>query len=84
MEQAQKQQPEESEELDEPEVSPKDERNEKLSQEVEDLLDEIDAILEPNAEKFVAQYVQKGGQLCPLFSGGFGRQTRTGRSGLLS
>lgn len=28
----------------------------------EDLLDEIDAILETNAEGFVAQYVQAGGQ----------------------
>jgi ubiquitin-like protein Pup len=28
----------------------------------DDLLDEIDAILEENAEEFVAGYIQKGGQ----------------------
>lgn len=45
-----------------PEVEAKDERNEKLSEDVDDILDEIDAVLEPNAEKFVSQYIQKGGQ----------------------
>ncbi|MDH3249045.1 MAG: ubiquitin-like protein Pup [Acidimicrobiia bacterium] len=30
--------------------------------EVDDLLDEIDAVLEENAEEFVKNYVQKGGQ----------------------
>lgn len=44
------------------EVEAKDERNEKLSEDVDDILDEIDAVLEPNAEKFVSQYIQKGGQ----------------------
>ena len=29
---------------------------------VDDLLDEIDAVLETNAEEFVKNYVQKGGQ----------------------
>lgn len=29
---------------------------------IEDLLDEIDEILEENAEEFVRNYVQKGGQ----------------------
>ena len=28
----------------------------------DELLDEIDAVLEENAEEFVAQYIQKGGQ----------------------
>lgn len=28
----------------------------------DDLLDEIDAVLEENAQEFVEQYVQKGGQ----------------------
>ena len=32
------------------------------SQEVDDLLDEIDEVLEDNAEEFVRSYVQKGGQ----------------------
>ena len=30
--------------------------------EVDDLLDEIDTVLEENAEEFVRNYVQKGGQ----------------------
>ena len=30
--------------------------------EVDDLLDEIDSVLEENAEEFVKNYVQKGGQ----------------------
>ncbi len=29
---------------------------------VDDLLDEIDAVLEENAEEFVRSYVQKGGE----------------------
>ena len=29
---------------------------------IEDLLDEIDEVLETNAEEFVKSYVQKGGQ----------------------
>lgn len=32
------------------------------SEEVDDLLDEIDTVLEENAEEFVRNYVQKGGQ----------------------
>ncbi len=35
---------------------------EKLKGELDDLLDEIDAVLEANAEQFVKDYVQKGGQ----------------------
>jgi ubiquitin-like protein Pup len=38
------------------------ERREKLSAETEDILDEIDDVLETNAEDFVRAYVQKGGQ----------------------
>lgn len=30
--------------------------------EMDDLLDEIDSVLEKNAEEFVAQYIQRGGQ----------------------
>ena len=29
---------------------------------IDDLIDEIDAVLEENAETFVAQYVQSGGE----------------------
>jgi len=32
------------------------------TKEVDDLLDEIDEVLEANAEEFVRAYVQKGGQ----------------------
>jgi prokaryotic ubiquitin-like protein Pup len=38
------------------------ERGEKLKAELDDLLDEIDEVLEVNAEEFVKSYVQKGGQ----------------------
>ncbi len=38
------------------------ERHEKLTDDVDALLDEIDDILEENAEEFVRGYVQKGGQ----------------------
>jgi prokaryotic ubiquitin-like protein Pup len=38
------------------------ERHEKLTEDVDDLLDEIDSVLEENAEEFVRGYVQKGGQ----------------------
>ena len=38
------------------------ERREKLAAETDDLLDEIDGVLESNAEDFVRSYVQKGGQ----------------------
>jgi prokaryotic ubiquitin-like protein Pup len=38
------------------------ERGEKLKAELDDLLDEIDEVLEENAEDFVRSYVQKGGE----------------------
>ena len=38
------------------------ERHEKLSDDVDALLDDIDDILEENAEEFVRGYIQKGGQ----------------------
>jgi ubiquitin-like protein Pup len=38
------------------------ERHEKLSDDVDAILDEIDEVLEENAEEFVRPYVQKGGQ----------------------
>jgi prokaryotic ubiquitin-like protein Pup len=33
-----------------------------LERELDDLLDEVDAVLEENAEEFVKAYVQKGGE----------------------
>ena len=38
------------------------ERHEKLSEDVDAILDEIDEVLEENAEEFVRGYVQKGGE----------------------
>ena len=38
------------------------ERHEKLSEDVDAILDEIDEVLEANAEDFVRAFVQKGGQ----------------------
>ena len=42
-----------------PEVA---ERQEQITEDVDDLLDEIDSVLEENAEEFVRGYVQKGGE----------------------
>jgi ubiquitin-like protein Pup len=33
-----------------------------LVEEIDDILDEIDAVLEKNAEEFVKSFVQKGGE----------------------
>lgn len=38
------------------------ERKEALDHEVDDILDEIDDVLESNAEDFVKSFIQKGGQ----------------------
>jgi ubiquitin-like protein Pup len=38
------------------------ERQEKLTDDVDALLDEIDDVLEENAEEFIRGYVQKGGE----------------------
>ena len=38
------------------------ERKEKLDDDVDSILDEIDGVLEENAEAFVRGFVQKGGQ----------------------
>jgi len=54
--------PERTEEtVDDTTVAPS-ERGEKLKAELDDLLDEIDEVLEDNAEEFVRNYVQKGGE----------------------
>jgi len=37
-------------------------KGEELKAELDDLLDEIDEVLETNAEDFVKSYIQKGGQ----------------------
>jgi ubiquitin-like protein Pup len=44
------------------EVPATSERGEKIKAELDDLMDEIDEVLEDNAEEFVRNYVQKGGQ----------------------
>lgn len=38
------------------------ERGEEIKAELDDLLDEIDDVLETNAEEFVKSYIQKGGE----------------------
>ena len=38
------------------------EQGEKIKAELDDLLDEIDDVLETNAEDFVKSFIQKGGQ----------------------
>lgn len=38
------------------------ESSDKLKSDMDDLLDEIDEVLETNAEDFVKSYIQKGGQ----------------------
>jgi ubiquitin-like protein Pup len=50
------------EETDEEVVPASSEKGEKLKAEMDDLLDEIDEVLEVNAEDFVRSYVQKGGE----------------------
>lgn len=53
----------EVEETPPPEVDPEAvARQEKLTEDVDSVLDEIDAVLEENAEEFVRGYVQKGGE----------------------
>lgn len=43
-------------------AEPVTETGEKLKAELDDLLDEIDEVLETNAEDFVKSYIQKGGE----------------------
>ena len=38
------------------------EKGRKLKKDLDDLLDEIDTVLEKNAEEFVKNYVQRGGE----------------------
>lgn len=60
-EQKKKSAPQRTEEVVEEEVAPSG-QGEKLKAELDELLDEIDEVLEENAEDFVRSYVQKGGQ----------------------
>ena len=60
-EQKRKSAPERSEEVVE-EVPATSATGDKLKAELDDLLDEIDEVLEDNAEEFVRNYVQKGGE----------------------
>ena len=52
-----------SDEVDEAEASSDvAERKDKLDQDIDAMLDEIDDVLEENSEDFVRSFVQKGGQ----------------------
>jgi ubiquitin-like protein Pup len=55
-------QPEKTDDVDVEGTTEVSERQEKLTEDVDALLDEIDDVLETNAEDFVKSYVQKGGQ----------------------
>jgi prokaryotic ubiquitin-like protein Pup len=61
-ERKQKPAPKEREEVVDDDVAAGSERGEKLKEDIDDLLDEIDSVLEDNAEEFVRNYVQKGGE----------------------
>lgn len=58
-EQVQKPAPKRIETIEEPQ--PK-KTGDELKADIDELLDEIDSVLEENAEEFVKSYVQKGGQ----------------------
>jgi ubiquitin-like protein Pup len=60
-ERKQKPAPQKREETVEQDAAPT-EKAEKLKGELDELLDEIDSVLESNAEDFVRSYVQKGGE----------------------
>ncbi len=49
------------EDVDEAQAAPTA-RGEEVADKIDDLLDEIDSVLEENAEEFVKNYVQKGGE----------------------
>jgi ubiquitin-like protein Pup len=62
--QERKQKPTTKREGEEPteEVAAPAKQGEKIKEELDDLLDEIDSVLEENAEEFVRNYIQKGGE----------------------
>jgi ubiquitin-like protein Pup len=53
---------EDAEQVEEKTPTDLQERQEALNDDVDDILDEIDTVLEANAEEFVRGYVQKGGE----------------------
>jgi ubiquitin-like protein Pup len=61
-EQIKKPAPARTEEAEVEEVPTTNKKGEELKAELDDLLDEIDEVLEENAEEFVRSYVQKGGE----------------------
>ena len=65
MAQEQKQPKRNSESEESVEVAPKEdvaERKEQLDEDIDAILDEIDDVLESNAEDFVKSFIQKGGE----------------------
>ena len=50
------------EQVDETTASDVTERKEQLDEDIDAILDEIDDVLEVNAEDFVKSFIQKGGQ----------------------
>ena len=63
-EQTQKQKPTEEKAADPKGADAKDlsKKGDEIKADMDDLMDEIDAVLEENAEEFVKAYVQRGGQ----------------------
>ena len=61
-EQKKKQAPTKTEEVADDEAVAPAGQGDKLKAELDELLDEIDEVLEDNAEEFVRSYVQKGGE----------------------
>ena len=53
---------ESEEQVDETTASDVTERKEQLDEDIDAILDEIDDVLEVNAEDFVKSFIQKGGQ----------------------
>ncbi len=52
----------ETEQVEESAASDVSERKEQLDEDIDAILDEIDDVLETNAEDFVKSFIQKGGQ----------------------
>ena len=52
----------EADEVETADEVPVSKQGQKIKAELDDLLDEIDEVLETNAEEFVKSYVQKGGE----------------------
>lgn len=61
-EQKRKAAPQRTEQTETADVNASTEAGDKLKAEMDELLDEIDGVLETNAEDFVKSYIQKGGE----------------------